>query len=475
MNLPPDHDPSTPPEFPPYSKLNFTDVGQYSFRSKLPFTINAFVSHVERRANEVREALRECWVSAAAAQIAKHIEVIRAERGDSALGLVQGNGNDPNPNDSDANKPQTPPLAVDVAPSLNSLDSGEEYDKWYEEVHGDSNNSNYGGGSPSQGEILLNQRIAAENLLPVPPGGGGGNNGQDTNLQPLKPPNFNRVNGIFDAASTLMSRQLRSSTEESLYAFADFFERFSLADDSGDSAFSLNLKINENFTSINKDDPEYDPNAPRDPCVLLDPSIDELKDQATACIDQIIGSAQNFPRPDSLFNPTDPVPNFTPSNSPLGPCAVTEDDDVVIHVKNQVCDAIDKHFEAPQKLVTMYDEFYSLLNGEKEEEVQSALDDRKEKDSVLASLEHLLKKAKELTQISDGIKSASDDLAYFPMFMVNCFDVKTKLSRISDNLLSSILTTVASDNHDQMTRMGAEYQVSEGAYYINLWKLSPSN
>ena len=452
VNVNPDADPDALPQFPAYSKLNFTDVGHTSFRSKLPFTVTSFVSHVERRANEVREALRECWVSAAAAQITKHIETIREERGDTAMGLVDGDENSPHNGDHDPNKPSTPPLVVDAAPSLTSLDSGAEYDKWYEETYGENNNKN--GADESQGQRLLNQRIAAENLLPQPPQN---SISDEINNRP-PPPVVNRVNGIFDAASTLMSRQLRTSTEESLYAFADFFERFSLPDDSGDSAFSLSLKINEDYQGIKKDDPEYDPNAPRDPCVRLDPSIDEVKDQATACIDQIINAGQNFPRPDSLFNPTIPVPNFFPRNTSLGPCTVTEDDDVVLLVKEQVCEAIDKHFEEPQKLVAKYDEFYTLLNGEKEEEVLSALEDRKEKETTLVGLEHLLKVAKELTTISDKIKTSTDDLAYFPMFCVNCFDVKTKLSKISDNLLNSILTTVASDNREQMTRMGTQYQ-----------------
>ena len=105
-----------------------------------------------------------------------------------------------------------------------------------------------------------------------------------------------------------------------------------------------------------------------------------------------------------------------------------------------------------------YNEFYSLLNGEKEDEVTAVLEERKEKDTTLAGLESLQKMAKELTSVTASIKASTQDLSFFPMFMVNCFDVKAKLVRISDSLLGNILTVVASDNTVQMTRMGQEYQ-----------------
>lgn len=70
-----DVDPNNPnPDQPVFNELNFTDVGQNAFRAKLPFTIDAFFSHVERHAQEVREALQSCWIPACAHHISSHVE-----------------------------------------------------------------------------------------------------------------------------------------------------------------------------------------------------------------------------------------------------------------------------------------------------------------------------------------------------------------------------------------------------------------
>ena len=57
-----------------------------------------------------------------------------------------------------------------------------------------------------------------------------------------------------------------------------------------------------------------------------------------------------------------------------------------------------------------YNEFYSLLNGEKEDEVTAVLEERKEKDTTLAGLESLQKMAKELTSVTASIKASTQDL-----------------------------------------------------------------
>ena len=437
-----DADPSNSnPEQPVFNELNFTDVGQNTFRSKLPFTIDAFYSHVERHAQEVREALQSCWIPACTYHISSHVANLRAEVGDSALGVSL---------DDSVGQPQDrqmEPAASFMQPSITSapsIDSGAEYDQWYENTYNDN----------EHGKRLLENRYAVEGL--------NNPNSVPRNVveEGVAPPlaNFSRVKGIFDASSTLMSRQLRESTENSISTFSDFFMRFALPDDSGDSVFVLKLRINEGFTCLKKSDPEYDPKAPLDPIVVLEPPLEELKEQACSCVDQIVLAAQKFPRPDQSFAPSSPL-NFKPSNDDLGPSTVQEEDDCVIIAKQKICDSIDHHFALPSTLIGKFSAFHSLLSGEKEEEVIAALDVRKSEDSTTqASLEALNKIAEELSGIVDVIKKCADDLCYFPLFMVNSFEVKSALVHSANKLRQRILDAIASDNRDHMTKMGQEYQ-----------------
>ena len=453
------------PDPPTYCELNFTDVGQYAFRAKLPFTIDSFYSHVERRANEVREALRECWVSAAAVHISKHVENLRAEVGDAALG-VSLDQPVPQPQDGEQFTPSNVGVASASVPggsvsqslnqnsigSIQSMDSAEEYDKWYDKTYNNDAGSNVEATSET-GRQLVEERFIREGLnsgLPLLQ--------DENNEQSSQANNFSRVKGIFDASSALMSRQLRDSTERSLETFTNFFLRFGEEGDSGDSAFTLKLKLNEDFHALRKTDPEYNPEAPMDPVVVLEPSLEEVKEQACACIDQIMIAAQQFPRPDSHYTPTAPL-NFVPNSDPLGPCTVEEDDIEVVHAKKQICDAIEHHFAAPSTLVEKFNSFYALISGEKEDEVNDILEGRHNEElTTVNSLENLFNLATEFNELTEVIKKSTDDLCYYPLFMVNAFEVKTVLIHSANKLRQKILDTVSSDNRDHMAKMGQEYQ-----------------
>jgi len=158
---------------PTYSDLNFTNVGQIEFRDKLPMTIETFAGGVEKTANAVREALRECWVTAAGSILARHTKDIV---------------DDPNPVSDPAQQPPNGLEQPSIDGSLQSATSSVQYDNWQQ-----SND-------PALGRTLLNERIAAENLdddlppppppprahppppnapPPHPPGGGGQNRGFD--------------------------------------------------------------------------------------------------------------------------------------------------------------------------------------------------------------------------------------------------------------------------------------------------------
>lgn len=62
-----------------YADVLFTDVMGEAFRSSLPMSLDAFCSHVERRANEGREAMQEFWLSDAAGLVGQHLEPLVRE------------------------------------------------------------------------------------------------------------------------------------------------------------------------------------------------------------------------------------------------------------------------------------------------------------------------------------------------------------------------------------------------------------
>jgi len=66
-------DANTLTETSTYSSISFLDVSSNSFKKKGPAALDAFFLKLERRANEVREALKDHWVDDAAARVHQNI------------------------------------------------------------------------------------------------------------------------------------------------------------------------------------------------------------------------------------------------------------------------------------------------------------------------------------------------------------------------------------------------------------------
>ncbi|CAN0493755.1 unnamed protein product, partial [Ectocarpus sp. 8 AP-2014] len=56
-----------------YADVLFTDVTTATFWSTLPMSLDSFCSHIERRANECREAMQEFWLSDAAGLVGQYV------------------------------------------------------------------------------------------------------------------------------------------------------------------------------------------------------------------------------------------------------------------------------------------------------------------------------------------------------------------------------------------------------------------
>ena len=422
-----------------YSALLLTDVSTTLFRRRLPMSLEAFCSHVERRANSVREALKECWIAAAAGRISEHLERLRQ------MGMLE---------ETNAAADATASLGEAISGDKGGfgvLDNAEEneFDSWWDDNYGSADHlraedqlaaSANGDGAAAENDALLKRRMQIEGLESKSKGGKHG----DPSTQQLGPGGapHSHVNGILDASATLMSRHLRGTCERSLESFADFFDRFGHVHASEDSAFKLHLRLNDNFK-------------PGQPVVRLEPSLEKLQEQACACIEQIVLSAQRFPRSDAGVLP--PLVSVDVTKH-LGPCAVVMDDELVGQVQKRVRDAIALHFKRPAELVAEYNDFAPLLSGEAQAHVAQALGERVQGAETVNSLELLSRMSDELKDLSESIRDATPDLCHYKMFSVHCFEAKGILAKKADALHAQLVEAVVGDNREHMNDICHEYQ-----------------
>ena len=248
-----------------FSGLLFTDVNTPFFRQRLPLALDMFTSHIERKANSVRDTLKEHWVQAASTKLTSALQVMREENS-----FEEDDEQAPPPDyENDDN-----PLGVNAADYANDEDA--EFDDWYNEHYGNEDGgASAAGGAAITGDpaadALVRKRLATDGLYP--PGSGGGGGADDAEYNDINAGSMTEKS-VVAAASMLMSRQLRSSCEESLMAFAAFFKRFANEAASGDSAFKLQLKLNEDYTRGTPDS--------NTPLVVIEPSMDRLKQQVRA-------------------------------------------------------------------------------------------------------------------------------------------------------------------------------------------------
>ena len=83
---------------------------------------------------------------------------------------------------------------------------------------------------------------------------------------------------LLNAASTLMSRQVRSSVDMSVVQFADFFDDYADSHNQSETtAIIIDLTLGEDKDSI-----------------VFSPTFEELKESLSACLDYVVGSARRL-------------------------------------------------------------------------------------------------------------------------------------------------------------------------------------
>ena len=104
-----------------FSGLLFTDVNTPLFRQRLPLALDVFTSHVERKANSVRDTLKEHWVQAASGKLTAALQVMREEK------TFEEDGEQTPPPDFGAGDDGLGAAASDYA-----NDEDAEFDDWYD-------------------------------------------------------------------------------------------------------------------------------------------------------------------------------------------------------------------------------------------------------------------------------------------------------------------------------------------------------
>lgn len=292
-----------------YADVLFTDVKTAAFWSTLPMSLDTFCSHVERRANECREAMQEFWLSDAAGLVGQYvgplIHAIQNSKGKAGRGGAGngGGGWDDSGRHLDGAAVQLRPGFREegggdasyggggegggggvegVGGDVDYADADEEFDQWFEQspagagpaskdaaggfATGRGGASERGGGGNGDDEMhtLLERRMELEagqaggGDLGSSNGrgmggdggsiygtGGGGDRHRSTGRFLRAPNPCTRLTGILESVSMLMSRHLRGTVERSLDTFVHQFERVSHRHHSGDATFVLMLHVNE--------------------------------------------------------------------------------------------------------------------------------------------------------------------------------------------------------------------------------------
>ena len=179
---------------------------------------------------------------------------------------------------------------------------------------------------------------------------------------------------VLNTASMLMSKQLRGSCEASLRLMEEFFKRFRSEFASGDSAFRLELKVNEEYVS-----------GARVPLVTIEPSLERLQSECCKCVELIVRGAQKFPRAESAF-PGEGVdasggldgggggglPPDGPEKLYMGPAIINGpammNSEIVMEVKATIRAELEHHYNGPLSMLKKFDPFGPLAGGETEGE-----------------------------------------------------------------------------------------------------------
>lgn len=408
-----------------YRELLLVDVSQHRFRSRLPFTLDDFSSHVESFSKDIRDGLAEYWLITAGGKLSNYIsnmadssftEDPRAEN-EPAFGMDYGMDDEDQDDD-----------AISAGSGLFKKFKEKNYNK------------------------SLASRLAVEGL-----DRNDNDKGQKGNAS--QPRRANKAEKIVDTAVVLMSKQLRSMCENSLSAMCDLFEKLSNPVTASYSVFVINIKLKK----IRTGDVANDFSEPVNVC--LQPDLDEFKASMQSCIQYIVNNARGYSRPEQSLAQTFGGRNHhlvsemlvNKRHKKMDVSVVMMTDEIVQNITKRIMHQLETFYVGPESLLKKFSILDTLLHGEKTDQVIHVINNCIGGDDILASLEELGKVSVELENLIEAVKTVVPDVCHFPLFEVRCSDLKEQLTRQCRFLLSKIMEAIVDENKGHMMTICAKY------------------
>lgn len=414
-----------------YSGLLFIDTNEAGFRPKLPMLVDEFVAHMESQTKDIREALLEYWVMAAGGKISKFI----GSMGDEARsGVADG---------------------IDETKFVD----GEGWDESsQEDVRFGVNNGKF---KSLSSQKALKQRMTLEGI-DVPMKGGKLSGEKDGEKSSGGAMVKNKAEHVVESSVVLMSRQLRGMCERSLQSLANLFEKLRSPVTAPYCIFIINLRLKRSGTR----ELTLELSGPVDVC--LQPDLGEVRASVQSCVNNIVASARNYPRPEQVIGTgfggknSHFVANLqaTSRHKKMNESAVTLNDAVVHDVLARIQGCVSDFYAEPAALLKNFVAINDVLTGAATIQVARTIKEciGPNAGTTVEGLEKLAVVCKELESVIDVIKSIVPDVCYFTMFEVRSAELKELLIRHVRSLLNQIMDAVVEENKHHMTAIHTTYQ-----------------
>jgi len=401
-----------------YTSLLFTDVNQPQFKLQLPLQLEDFVGHIEGHGKDIREAMIEFWLVSIGMKLSDTVDALPSESGSS----------------------HSQP-ALDMEEEAAGSDDNEKAQPSAFSQFNEKNSS----------KNALTSRMTLEGLN-GPPG--------QPPAKELKAVRKNSAEGIVDSSVVLLSRQLRSMCEKSLFALRDLFEDLKKPNSTSYSVFSINLRLRKKSTQ----ELTTDFNEPVEVC--LQPDLSEIKYAMYTCITSLVGNSRNFPRPEQVIGMSFGGKNAAMCHNlmtslrhkKMNESSVAMTDEVVRQVTHRINDATSAYYDAPLGLLSNFSVLENLLSGAETKKVMKSIDECVNTGgNTVECLAILNDVCNDLEAIMELIKDVVPDTCNFPMFEVRCLELKETLTRQVKFLHSQVLEAICEENRQHMVLIGSTY------------------
>ena len=399
-----------------YAKLLFTDVNQPRFHNRLPLPLDKFSNHIERHCEEIREALIEYWLISAGTMLRTY------------------------ESDNFGNEEAVTLLEADSTPPEEQEDDGEggEFKQFIQDHPLGSS------------QRALQQRIENEGLDSNVGSGSGTVKKVSTKAAGSTTSVRNKATRMMDCAAVLMSRQLREMCESSLRSMLQLFEQANESTkDNNPAVFVIDVKLRKKV----RKDVTTEFSEPVEVC--LQPDADFIKHTLSTSVRQIVSCSRDFPMADQGGGRSN---KSIRANKKLNDSAVAFSDYIVTDTVSRLYSAVDDFFEGPTELLKHFDELEDLLSGTEASRVEKAIENCTDGDDVLENLDILGEVCNNLEAMIESIKNIVEDVCYFPMFEVRCFELKEILVRYARSLHTRVLEAIVEENRTHMLAISNQYQ-----------------